>query len=184
MAKIFIICSKSTLKFNPIGKMIEKRCGLGFTHFSIAIKAKGEIVISEAVWPRPRFISYEDWKKSHTPVYVFMKSTDDKKNLFEQITWMAILCTRSWYSVLQLILIYIGITIKPLTKWTQSVKLNNDQGLVCCEYIVRYLNKFHSSDFLVTVSEDSIGMQEPFEAIEKTWERVDISQLESVNVTK
>jgi len=165
--ELFIICSKSKKLFNPLGKVIEKEEGLGFSHFSIAIAYEGAIVVSEAVYPRPRFISLEDWSKLNEPVFMFRKEVKNQNLMFQMMAWMAITCTTASYSLSQLILIYIGKVFPKLKDWSASVKLNHEHGLICSEYIIRFLNKFFGLE--ITKSEDSIGLKDPFEALGNSW---------------
>lgn len=168
-AEIFIICSKSKAKMNFLANLIEGEYLLGFTHYSIAIRYDGQTVVSEAVWPRARFVTWDDWIKAHQPRFIFRKEVKNQLQLFEMMNWMAVLCTKSWYSILQLLLIYISLKLPITRKWVGTVKLNNDSGIICCEYVIRFLNKFFTDDFTIEVSEDSIGMREPFDALTQKW---------------
>jgi len=165
--EVLILCAKSKLKFNPLSALIEKEEKLGFTHFAIGIIYGGQIVIAEAVWPRPHFISLDDWLKKHDPVFVFKKEVRNQFMMFEMMAWMSVIVTQAFYSVAQLVLIYLGITFPKLKAWSQTVKLNHQHGLICSEFVCLFLNKFF--DFQIDKSEDSIGLKEPFDALTNTW---------------
>lgn len=165
--EILVICSKSRKLFNPLGKLIEKEQGLGFSHFTIALIYEGQIVLSEAKYPRPRFVSLNDWLKLNEPVFVFRKEVKNQLLMFKMMAWMSILCTKSFYSIAQLVLMYIAIKIPSLKKWSETVKLNHENGLVCSEYIIEFLEEFF--DLEIKKSKDSIGLREPFDALTSTW---------------
>lgn len=170
-----IICSKSKRKFNPLGKLIEKEEGLGFSHFSIGVIYEGQFLISEAVYPHPRFISLNDWLKINEPVFIFRKEIKNQALMFKMLCWMAITCTSSFYSLAQLILIYIGKKFPSLKAWSSTVKLNHERGLICCEYIIYFLRTFF--DFSIDKSEDSIGLKEPFDELMASWVLLDQIQI-------
>ncbi len=174
-AEVFVICSKSLKKFNPLATEILKTEGLGFSHYSVGIRYKSEFIICEAIWPRPKFTKWEDWQKLHEPVFIFRKEVLNHFLLFEMTNWLSILCTKSWYSLTQLILIYLGRRIPMLKKWTTTVKLNLDSGLICSELTIRFLNQFFPKDFAIEKSEDSIGLKEPFDQLTARWVLLDSS---------
>lgn len=169
--EILVICSRSRKLFNPLGKLIEKEQGLGFSHFSIAIIYDGQILVSEAKYPRPRFVSLNDWLKLNDPVFIFRKEVKNQLLMFKMLSWMSILCTRTFYSIAQLVLIYLAIKVPTLKKWSETVKLNHDNGLICSEYIIEFLEEFF--EFEISKSTDSIGLKEPFDALTSTWVLLD-----------
>jgi len=169
--EVLILCSKSKKKFNPLGRLIEKEEGLGFSHFSIGILFEGQFLISEAVYPRPRFISLKEWLKLNEPMFVFRKEIKNQSLMFKMMAWQAITCTASFYSIAQLVLIYIGKLFPSLKNWSETVKLNHERGLICCEYITFYLRTFF--DFSIDKSDDSIGLREPFDELTRSWVLLD-----------
>lgn len=171
--EIFIVCSKSKKKFNLLARAIEGEVKLGFTHYAIVFKYDGQLLVSEAVWPRPRFISWEDWVQDREPVFIFRKEVKNQYLMFQMFAWMAILCTKSFYSILQLFLIYLRLRVPFLKSWVDTVKLNHEVGLVCSEYIIRFLNEFFSETFEIQVGVDSIGLKEPFDQLTSHWVLLD-----------
>jgi len=91
---------------------------------------------------------------------------------------MSIVCTKSYYSISQLLLIYLAIKIPSLKNWSETVKLNHENGLICSEYLIEFMEEFFA--FEIKKSPDSIGLKEPFEALTASWVLLDDSQINTV----
>lgn len=117
-------------------KLIEWGQNTKFSHCAVEIieHPEGDAWIFESVYPKARRVPLGEWLKTYKPVESYSFIIDDPI-LAQNIKNKLYANLHKPYSVLQLVVIGVGIALKLLEKAINKITLNAKKYSICSEYM-------------------------------------------------
>ena len=160
----WVIESTSKKKFNPLARYIMHKQKTNFSHMAILItNGENKTQVYHATWPLAESLSYEEFISKYEIKNIYALTPPLYKEWNQLIELLHNLVKqKSYYSITQLILIYLKIKFSLLNTALKMAILNHEKGLICSELIARFLN--YGWEIQFSISYDSLDLIETSKA--------------------
>lgn len=139
---VWILEATSRKKFNPLARLIMRMQKTNFSHLAIIFfYDNGQSTIYHATWPKPTKCSFEEFFSKYYIQDAYKLQTPINQSYTQLIGMLETLIDdKSFYSIQQLVFIYLQIQFSKLKTVFNMAILNHERGLICSELVARFLH--------------------------------------------
>jgi hypothetical protein len=158
MNKLYVLFAKNKRWWAILSDIIRLVERVDYSHAAIMLHntATNQSTIYESRFPRGRSIDLIDWLKEYEIKEVFL--IDDNFDVTSEKYYDLISMVRKPYSILQLLLIGLGIICLPFGRISAHAKINGNRAKVCTELVATFLSRAYG--VRLKKSPDMMGLRD------------------------
>jgi hypothetical protein len=163
MNKLYVVFARNKKWWAILSDIICLAEHVDYSHAAIMLhnSATNYSMIYESKFPKGRAINLMDWLKEYEIKEVFL--IDDNFDVTSKEYYDLISMVRRPYSILQLVLIGLGIICLPFGRISAHAKINGNRAKICTELVATFLSRAYG--VILKKSPDMMGLKDTFNLV-------------------